>query len=160
MRTKVAYNSTLQERNSIADENKELKELLNSYGISYSPGVHNNFVPGRTTTTATAAKASARSLGQKSDHSSDQVNGQLQAAPISREHSIGRATTTYSSSLASGSGTRVNNLSPNPTLGSNSSLSITSDRKRSTSELSRSPHTVYHQNGIDHDQLGVDFVLS
>lgn len=160
MRTKVAYNSTLQERNSIADENKELKELLNSYGIPYSPGVRSNFVPGRTTTTATAQKASARSLGQRSNHSNDHVDRQAYAATTSREQSIGQTITTYTSSLASRSGTQVNNLSPIPTLGSNSSLSLATDRKRSRSDLSRSPHTVYHQNGMDHDQLGVDFVLT
>ena len=160
VRTKVAYNTTLQDRNAIADENKELKDLLNSYGIAYSPGNRSSFVPGRTTSTATTAKSYARSIGQKSNHSSDYVNGQVQPSSASREHSIGQATSTYAGSLPSGSGTQVNNLSPVPTLGSNSSLPLGPDKKRSRSELSRSPHTIYHPNGMNHDQLGIDFVLA
>lgn len=160
VRTKVAYNTTLQDRNAIADENKELKDLLNSYGIAYSPGNRSSFVPGRSTSTATTAKSYARSIGQKSNHSSDYVNGQVQPNSASREHSIGQATSTYAGSLPSGSGTQVNNLSPVPTLGSNSSLPLAPDRKRSRSELSRSPHTTYHPNGMNHDQLGIDFVLA
>lgn len=160
VRTKVAYNNTLQERNTIADENKELKELLSSYGIAYSPGARSNFVLGRSTTTATAARSYARSIGQKSSHSSDHVNGQAQTNPSSREQSIGHATSTYAASLPTGSGTQVNNLSPIPTLGSSTSLPLGPTRKRSRSELSRSPHTVYHQDGMDHGQLGVDFVLA
>ena len=137
-----------------------MKELLSSYGIAHSPGLRTNFVLGRATTTATAAKASARSLSQKPPHSSDHVNSQAQVAANSREHSLGQTTSTYAGSLASVSGTQVNNLSPVPTLGSDSSLSLATDRKRSRSEVSRSPHTVFHENGMDHDQIGVDFVLA
>ena len=155
VRTKVAYYTTLQERNAIADENKELNELLSSYGIAYSPGNRSDFVPGRSTTTATAAKSSARSIGQKSNHSSDHVDGQAPPFVSSREHSVGHTTTTYAASLASVSGTQVNHI-----LGSNSSLPLAPDRKGSRSELSRSPQVVYHQNGMDHDQLGVEFVLT
>ena len=173
VRTKVAYNTTLQEKNVIADENKELKEILSSYGIAYSPGSRSNFVPGRSTSTLTAAKTYARSVGQKSNHSSDHVNGQAQANPpysnghtqvnlASREQSHVQPPSTYAGSLPCGSGTQVNSISPAPTLGSNTSLPLAADRdrKRSGSELSRSPHTVYHQNGMDHDQLGIDFVLA
>ena len=171
VRTKVAYNTTLQEKNVIADENKELKEILSSYGIAYSPGSRSNFVPGRSTSTLTTAKTYARSVGQKSNHSSDHVNGQAQANPphinghtqlnpASREQSLVQPISTYAGSLPCGSGTHVNSISPAPTLGSSTSLPLAPDRKRSGSELSRSPHTVYHQNGMDHDQLGIDFVLA
>ena len=156
VRTKVAYNTTLRDRNALADENKELKDLLNSYGIAYSPGNHSTFVAGRSTTTATAATSSARSLGQKSNHSSDRVNGSSR----SREQSIAQATCTYAGSLPSGSGVHVNSLSPVPTSGSNTSLPLGSDRKLSGPDASHSPYTVYHQNAMDHDQLGVDFVLA
>ena len=171
VRTKVAYNTTLQEKNVIADENKELKEILSSYGIAYSPGSRSNFVAGRSTTTLTTAKTYARSVGQKSNHSSDQVNGHAQVNPphinghaqvnqASREQSIAQPTSTYSGSLPCGPATQANSISPAPTLGSSTSLPLAPDRKRSGSELSRSPHTVYHQNGMDHDQLGIDFVLA
>ena len=174
VRTKVAYNTTLQERNVIADENKELKEILSSYGIAYSPGSRSNFVPGRSTSTLTTAQTYARSVGQKSNHSSDHVNGHAQSnghAQANAPHANGQAQVnaasreqsliqTYSGSLPCGSGTQVNSISPVPTLGSNTSLPLAPDRKRSGSELSRSPHTVHHQNGMDHDQLGIDFVLA
>ena len=182
VRTKVAYNTTLQEKNVIADENKELKEILSSYGIAYSPGNRSNFVPGRSTSTLTTVKNYARSVGQKSNHSSDHVNGhaqanpphingqaqanpphingQAQANPSSREQPLAQANSTYSASLPCVSGTHANSISPAPTLGSNTSLPLAPDRKRSGSELSRSPHTVHHQNGMDHDQLGIDFVLA
>lgn len=157
VRTKVAFNRTLQEKNAILDENKELKEILQSHGIPFSSMIRD--------------QPAARSPQSSQETPRSVMNAE------SRDTSFGignatNVTSTYAgsthaaSSLASASGTRVDTsgLSPAVTPSSSTSTSIPtmSDvrRQRTRSEISRSPHTIHHQNGMNHDQIGVDFVLS
>ena len=150
VRTKMAFNESLQDARYLAAENRELKALLTAHGIPY-------------TSTARHPSIGHASLTNGSNSSPTASNGRLTAD--SRENSVTNATSTYAgSSLASTSGTRVDTtgLSPLPTPGSNTSLPTMFDqkRKRTKSEVSRSPYTVHHQASMDHDQLGVDFVLA
>lgn len=157
VRTKVAFNRTLQEKNAILDENKELKEILQSHGIPFSSMIRD------------------QPAGRSPQSSQENPRSVMNADSRDNSFGIGNATnvtSTYAgsthaaSSLASASGTRVDTsgLSPAVTPSSSTSTSIPTvsevRRQRTRSEISRSPHTIHHQNGMNHDQIGVDFVLS
>ena len=143
----MSFNDALQDAKALRAENKELKALLLANGISFH----------------SVARKHSIDNGTHGSPANSHSNGQLTSQ--SRENSVGNATSTYTgSSLASTSGTRVDvtGLSPTQTPGSNTSLPSIFDpkRNRTKSELSRSPGTVHHQIPMDHDQLGVDFVLA
>ena len=151
VRTKVAFNRALQEKNVILDENKELKEILQAHGIPY-PSMTRHHSAGRS---AHSSQENTQSL-----FNADSRKGSL---------AIGNATnvtTTYAGSLASASGTRVDasGLSPvvTPSSSTSTNLPTMSDvrRQRTRSEISRTSHTVHHHAGMNHDEIGVDFVLS
>jgi len=155
----MSYNNAIQTINALRDENQDLKQVLMAHGIFYRSATPDP------------------SIGHGTQISRENSNGKFNSRE-SREQSIGHATSTYelsighatstyaASSHASTSGTRVDNagLSPVPMSppGSSTSLPTMQDmnHQRAKSEIARSPQTVNHHVNMDHDQLGVEFVLA
>ena len=118
MRLKETFAIEVQQKNSIADENRRFKELLQAHGIPYQ---HQNLIP------------------------PDQFTN--------------KGTSTYGGSSFSGSGSHVQASSLSPATTTASGLNSPSLAAEIKSEYVATPQKIQPHNGLDHDQIGIDFVL-
>ncbi len=118
MRLKETFVIEVQQKNSIADENRRLKVLLQAHGIPYQ---NQNLIP--------------------------------------PDHYTRKGTSTYGGSSRSGSGSHVQASSLSPATTDVSGLNSPSLAAEIKSEYLATPQNMQSHNGLDHDQIGIDFVL-